>query len=175
MPSCWRSLHRHGERPGFPFADEGADAPPLRAPVTDGRPDCRPAQPTPGSNGELTKMLQGLALRGFLDQIGQKQKTSSRLPHCTLSRGWGPSADEIGLQWTIPIRFFCKYLCIHCRIPHIALTICTRNRSKSTTTPNRLCMVTLATHRVFGRILIRKRSEPHVQQCRCNHLRPRTD
>ena len=29
---------------------------------------------------ELTKMLQGLASRGFLDQVGQKRRTSYRLP-----------------------------------------------------------------------------------------------
>ena len=34
---------------------------------------------------ELTKMLQGLASRGFLDQIGQKRQTSYRLPEWALS------------------------------------------------------------------------------------------
>jgi ATP-dependent DNA helicase RecG len=33
---------------------------------------------------ELTKMLQGLASRGFLDQIGQKRQTSYRLPEWAL-------------------------------------------------------------------------------------------
>jgi len=34
---------------------------------------------------ELTKVLQGLASRGFPDQIGQKRQTSYRLPHWALS------------------------------------------------------------------------------------------
>ena len=34
---------------------------------------------------ELTKVLQGLASRGFLDQIGQKRQTSYRLPEWALS------------------------------------------------------------------------------------------
>lgn len=41
---------------------------------------------------ELTKMLQGLASRGFLDQVGQKRGTSYLLPAGAFPLGTGASA-----------------------------------------------------------------------------------
>ena len=103
-------------------------------------------------------MLQGLALHGFLDQIGQKQKTSYQLPRCALSRGGAirrRNWSSVDNSYSI----LCKYLCVCCRLSLILPIICIRNRSKSTTMPNSLCMLMLATHKAFGRILFRKRSE----------------
>lgn len=45
---------------------------------------------------ELTKMLQGLASRGFLDQVGQKRGTSYRLPNWASSFARGASALASG-------------------------------------------------------------------------------
>ena len=51
---------------------------------------------------ELTKMLQGLASRGFLDQVGQKRGTSYRLPAWASSLTPGASALTLGASALAP-------------------------------------------------------------------------